>query len=243
MLCSAYVIILWGSLVWAEPFLSTSFYLIPSFSSPLSFFWLNVSPWRFLPHGDHRIFLFLVYVGSFIAMLNARERKKIDGPSYGDFTTDPSWSWKRQLNLHTTSSFWSPRPQSTLTLEVPVRSLNNWVVLELTLWPLSIAIATWHHENGVASACVVILTFLDTAIWKMRKDYSSFHGVGLHLIPWLVPILSFIFTAHLYIVFPSGFHAHLNLTRTSPVPPEPTIHVYSIYLQFTIHIQYEYSSL
>jgi len=58
-----------------------------------------------------------LYVNSFIAMLNARERKTPDYPSYGESSTEPSW--KRPLNLHTTSSFWSPRPHSMDTIEVP----------------------------------------------------------------------------------------------------------------------------
>ncbi|KDR65830.1 hypothetical protein GALMADRAFT_148324 [Galerina marginata CBS 339.88] len=58
-----------------------------------------------------------LYVSSFIAMLNARERKTLEGTSYDEYGTDPSW--KRQLNLHTTSSFWSPRPPSMDTLELP----------------------------------------------------------------------------------------------------------------------------
>ncbi|PPQ66420.1 hypothetical protein CVT26_011289 [Gymnopilus dilepis] len=58
-----------------------------------------------------------LYVGSFIAMLNARERK-MEEPTSVDFATNPSWSWKHNLNVHATSSFWSPRPASSLTLPV-----------------------------------------------------------------------------------------------------------------------------
>ncbi|PPQ94270.1 hypothetical protein CVT25_004927 [Psilocybe cyanescens] len=60
-----------------------------------------------------------LYVGSFIAMLNARERK-IGISSYSeDNYTQPSW--KRPLHSHTTSSFWSPRPDSlTLSVKFPV---------------------------------------------------------------------------------------------------------------------------
>jgi hypothetical protein len=58
-----------------------------------------------------------LYVGSFIAMLNARERNRIGEGSCYESTTHPSW--KRPLDLHTTSSFWSPRPQSMETLEIP----------------------------------------------------------------------------------------------------------------------------
>ncbi|KAF8868475.1 hypothetical protein CPB84DRAFT_1807936 [Gymnopilus junonius] len=60
-----------------------------------------------------------LYVGSFIAMLNARERKRDGVCSCDGLATEPSWSWKRHLNLHTASSSRSPRPQSTLTLNVP----------------------------------------------------------------------------------------------------------------------------
>ncbi|KAF8956754.1 hypothetical protein BDZ97DRAFT_1925126 [Flammula alnicola] len=57
------------------------------------------------------------YVGSFIAMLNARERKIPGMTLYELSNSDPSW--KRQINHRTTSSFWSPRPQSMESLESP----------------------------------------------------------------------------------------------------------------------------
>ncbi|KAH9477178.1 hypothetical protein JR316_0011096 [Psilocybe cubensis] len=59
-----------------------------------------------------------LYVGSFVAMLNARERK-LGNTSYAEDTyTQPSW--KRPLRSHSTSSFWSPRPGSPLELEVQI---------------------------------------------------------------------------------------------------------------------------
>ncbi|KAF8147697.1 hypothetical protein B0H34DRAFT_279842 [Crassisporium funariophilum] len=51
-----------------------------------------------------------LYVGSFLAMLNARERKGAQGTSYED--TSVGMSWQHHLKLQTTSSFWSPTPNS-----------------------------------------------------------------------------------------------------------------------------------
>jgi len=54
-----------------------------------------------------------LYVVSFIAMLNSRERTHLG--SFEDDAIEPSW--KRPLNDHITSSFWSPRPPSMISLE------------------------------------------------------------------------------------------------------------------------------
>lgn len=54
---------------------------------------------------------------SFIAMLNARERNHLGLSTFEGSASDPSW--KRHLDVipRTTSSFWSPRPQSMVSLE------------------------------------------------------------------------------------------------------------------------------
>ncbi|KIM35392.1 hypothetical protein M413DRAFT_349033 [Hebeloma cylindrosporum] len=69
-----------------------------------------------------------LYVVSFIAMLNARERNHLGFSTFEVSATDPSW--KRHLDIidHTTSSFWSPRPQSMVSLEAahfPPESLTK----------------------------------------------------------------------------------------------------------------------
>lgn len=69
---------------------------------------------RFIDPND----IISVYVGSFVAMLNARERKLGISSYSEDNYTQPSW--KRPLRSHITSSFWSPRPGS-LALELDVQ--------------------------------------------------------------------------------------------------------------------------
>ncbi|KAF8188684.1 hypothetical protein BJ912DRAFT_391935 [Pholiota molesta] len=55
-----------------------------------------------------------LYVGSFIAMLNSRERKMPEVSSLGQYTADASW--KQPIALRTTSNFRSPR-SDTISLE------------------------------------------------------------------------------------------------------------------------------
>lgn len=54
---------------------------------------------------------------SFIAMLNARERNHLGLSTFEGSTSDPSWKRHLDVNPRTTSSFWSPRPQSMVSLE------------------------------------------------------------------------------------------------------------------------------
>ncbi|KAJ3511730.1 hypothetical protein NLJ89_g3930 [Agrocybe chaxingu] len=60
-----------------------------------------------------------LYVGSFLIMLNARERKTVQQPTYEAVSTDASWQHKA-LKIRTTSSFWSPSPQSLASPVSPV---------------------------------------------------------------------------------------------------------------------------
>lgn len=53
-----------------------------------------------------------LYVGSYLAMLNARERPSNEGGSFGGTVSLERWRGK---GGHTTSSFWSPQPLSTVT--------------------------------------------------------------------------------------------------------------------------------
>jgi hypothetical protein len=58
-----------------------------------------------------------LYVLSFIAMLNARERNHLGLSTFEGSASDPSWKRHLDVNPRTTSSFWSPRPQSMVSLE------------------------------------------------------------------------------------------------------------------------------
>lgn len=63
-----------------------------------------------------------LYVGSYLAMLNARERPGLEGGSFGGTASLDRWRGK---GSHTTSSFWSPQPLSTIVTEIPLASFSR----------------------------------------------------------------------------------------------------------------------